>query len=176
MRLFIAVNFTPEIKSSLSNVIRGLKSQTIKGNFTPSENLHLTIVFIGETTKVDLIKQAMDSISAPSFTLGMGGFGCFPREEGNIYWVGVEMNNTLYSIYEQLSTKLLKCGFGLEKRAFKPHLTIGRQVVLNNDFNREAFAKTISPIKMKVTAISLMKSERLGGKLVYTEIYKKELL
>lgn len=176
MRLFIAVNFTPGIKNRLSDVIEELKKKSVKGNFTRVENLHLTIVFIGETTKINLVKQAMDGISAPAFTLMIKGFGCFPREGGSIYWLGIEKNETLNSIYEELNKELLKNGFSLEKRGFKPHLTIGREVALNKGFNREEFIKSITPMEMKVDGISLMKSERLGGKLVYTEIHKKELV
>ena len=39
------------------------------------------------------------------------------------------------------------------------------------DFDYQAFEKDISPLSIKVTKISLMKSERISEKLTYTEIY-----
>lgn len=176
MRLFVAINFNTETKDSLYTVIQGLKSHAAKGNFTSRDNLHLTLVFIGETARVEEAKHAVNSISAAPFTLGMGGFGCFPRQSGDIYWIGVAQNNTLFSIYNQLCSTLVKAGFAMERRAFKPQMTLGREVILHKDFIRDAFEKTIKPIKMEITKISLMKSERVSGKLIYTEIYSKELL
>lgn len=175
MRLFIAINFNDEIKDNLCNVIQGLKSNAARGNFTRRENLHVTVVFIGETTKVDAIKGAMDSVTAETFTLGIGQLGRFSRQGSDLYWVGIEKNNTLLSIHDQLSTELRNAGFEIERRVFKPHLTIGREVALNKDFGVKDFEKTIEPLSMQVTKISLMKSERIGGKLTYTEIYSKEL-
>ncbi|MDF2514045.1 MAG: hypothetical protein K0S04_3911, partial [Herbinix sp.] len=34
------------------------------------------------------------------------------------------------------------------------------------------FEKSIQPLEMMVNKLSLMKSERINGKLVYTEIYQ----
>jgi hypothetical protein len=33
----------------------------------------------------------------------------------------------------------------------------------------------LEPVKTKAAAVSLMKSERIEGRLVYTELYRKEL-
>lgn len=67
MRLFIAINFKDETKNSLSTVIDRLGSHVVKGNFTSEENLHLTLIFIGETSRIDRVKHAMDKITAEPF-------------------------------------------------------------------------------------------------------------
>lgn len=175
MRLFVAVNFDPAMKKALFDIAEKLRVQALKGNFTREENFHLTLVFIGETTQVDLVKAAMDSLQAPPFTLQMGSLGRFFRRGGDIYWVGVEKNQTLLSIYDQLFTALVQAGFKLEKRPFIPHITLGREVVLMKEFNSQDFVDTMDHLSCEVTKISLMKSERIAGKLVYTEIYAKEL-
>lgn len=118
MRLFIAINFNFEVKNSLAQVIQGLKRHAVKGNFTRIDNLHLTLVFIGETTKVNLVKEAMNSINAGPFNLIISGFGSFPREGGNIYWVGVEENAKLRNIYGKLADKLSQSGFCIVKKNF----------------------------------------------------------
>lgn len=171
MRLFIAINFAAETKDRLWEVSQGLQSYALKGNFTPRENLHLTLVFLGETARVATVREAMDSVAAPAFTLRLGGLGRFPRRGGDICWVGVDRNEVLLAIHAQLCTALAKSGFRLEERAYKPHLTLGREVVLAKDFLWEDFAQGITPMKVEVAHISLMKSERLRGKLTYTEIY-----
>jgi 2'-5' RNA ligase len=177
MRLFVAINFNKEIKSSLNENIEKLKSYAIQGNFTRPENLHLTLVFLGEVfpDKVRSIKQAMDKVVAEPFVLIINGFGSFQRREGDIYWLGIEKSATLLSIYNQLSKELIRVGFTIEKREYKPHLTLGRKIILNQQFNKSEFVKNMRFMKTEIDQISLMKSERIKGKLTYTEIYAKKL-
>lgn len=176
MRLFIAINFSSEEKSKLSSIIADLKKYTVGGNFTRSENLHLTLVFLGETGRLADIMSAMDKVIASAFTLNLKGIGRFSRREGDIYWVGVEENKVLLNIYEQLYASLSSNDFTLEKRKFKPHLTIGRKVILKKGFSPTDFDRGLEPIKIEVTKISLMESKRVEGKLIYTPLYSKQLV
>jgi len=48
MRLFIAINFPDEIKATIAKIRDGLKEKAFRGNFSSDENLHLTLVFLGE--------------------------------------------------------------------------------------------------------------------------------
>ncbi|WMJ23872.1 RNA 2',3'-cyclic phosphodiesterase [Paludicola sp. MB14-C6] len=175
MRLFIAIQFTEEIKDSLIDTITKLKRHTKQGKFTFKDNLHLTLAFIGETAKVSAIQQAMNAVNVNDFTLKMSGIGKFKRDGGDIYWIGINKNQDLVGLQKQLCQELIDRGFALENREYKPHLTIGREVVVLDDFNVKEFETTISSMQMNVNKISLMKSERIYGKLVYTEIYAKEL-
>ena len=61
MRLFIAINFSWELKQALNEQIEKLKAIAYRGDFTLPENLHLTLAFLGkvEPFKIPLIKQAM---------------------------------------------------------------------------------------------------------------------
>jgi len=179
MRLFTCINFNEDIKDYLTGGIEWLKKESLKGNFTRRENLHLTLVFIGETNKIAEVKLAMDQVQAAPFELTIGGIGRFKRGGGDIYWVGVTPNPSLMDIYHKLHGELVQRGFFIENRAYKPHLTLGREVVLEKDFgltNKEEIDKKIfPPMTMQVDYLSLMKSERIRGQLTYTEIYRKEL-
>ncbi|MDX9873014.1 MAG: RNA 2',3'-cyclic phosphodiesterase [Clostridia bacterium] len=178
MRLFIAVNFSEDIKNKLAAVMGEVKKYSTAGNFTLKDNLHLTVVFIGETAKPELVKQSLDKLIAPAFHLKLNGLGAFSRGSWEIVWIGVKKNETLLSIYEQLSSALTANGFAIEKRTYKPHLTLGREVVLKPGCIIEAVAGELGPLNItaEVNSISLMKSERIAGKLVYTEIYSKNLI
>ena len=175
MRLFTAVNFTENIKDELCRIEENLKNNSVKGNFTLRENLHLTLVFIGETSKLSEVRQAMDAVSENKFMLAMKGFGRFRRDRGDIYWVGIDKAKELTSLYRQLTENLAEAGFKPEDRDYTPHLTLGREVVMREGFQVDEFSKTIPQMSMKAEKISLMKSERINGKLTYTEIYSKEL-
>ncbi len=170
MRLFIAINFSDEVKNALKKSIVELKKQAASGNFTEVENLHATLVFIGETNRVSVIKEAIDSAAPESFMLRVGGMGRFARSGGDIYWVGIERNPTLAELANKLSSALRSAGFNIDNREYKPHITIGREVMADRIV--EFDAPTVS---MTVNRISLMKSERINGRLTYTEIYGRQL-
>lgn len=175
MRLFVAILFTENIKDRICSVMNTLNANAVQGNFTARENLHLTLAFIGESTKINEAKRAIDVVHADQFLLDIHGFGKFRRDGGDIFWVGAEETDELISVYKQLYNALSKAGFQLENREYKPHLTLGRRVVLQDCFEMNDFKNTIPEMRMKVEKISLMKSERLNGNLVYTEIYSKSL-
>jgi 2'-5' RNA ligase len=170
MRLFIAVMFNDEIKTGLTRCLEDLKSISEKGNFIKPENLHLTLVFIGETNDFTAVKNVLDKIDGKSFNISIFGLGKFKRYGGGTYWVGVNKSNELDRLYDALSSSLISEGFNLDKRDFKPHITLGREVKIP-----DKTSVRIPAMSMQVNKISIMKSERVNGKLTYTEVYGKEL-
>ncbi|HWQ78861.1 MAG TPA: RNA 2',3'-cyclic phosphodiesterase [Anaerovoracaceae bacterium] len=177
MRLFIAINLSDEIKDYLTAAICELKNHASKGNFTRRENLHLTLVFLGELSadQPSAVKSAMNRVNGEPFRLSFSGFGRFKRNGRDIHWVGVEKSEALFSIQKQLSVELEKAGFSLEDRAYSPHLTLGREVRLTDPSVNIYGSLPAVKAEMDATRISLMKSERVNGILAYTEIYGKDL-
>ena len=49
MRLFIAIQLSDEMKKSVISTMHELKKAGVKGSYVPSQNLHVTLAFIGET-------------------------------------------------------------------------------------------------------------------------------
>ena len=178
MRLFIAINLKDEIKDYLTSAILELKKKSDRGNFTHRENLHLTLAFLGELgdDKVGSIQSVMSRINREPFQLSIHGFGKFKRNGGDIHWAGIEKSEGLLSVQRQLTIELEKDGFSLEKREYSPHLTLGREVRLINP--AEDIYRSLPKVKQEMTAsrISLMKSARENGKLVYSEVYGRELI
>ena len=166
MRLFIAIHFSTEIKNVLLSAIEELKAKSVSGNFTSPENLHLTLAFIGESDRVSTICAAIDRCAVPAFDMAVSGAGRF----GSIYWVGIENNPKLKALAESLQAELRKNGFEIENREFKPHITLARKVEASSPVSLN-----VKRTAMTVSRISLMKSERIGGKLTYTEVYGREL-
>ena len=164
MRLFIAILFSEKINRVLSDAVESLRMQSVSGSFTRPENFHLTLSFIGETEKTEAIRRDMDSCSILSFELSVGGSGQF----GNLYWVGVYKTPELLALEKSLWNALTDNGFDVESRSFKPHITIARNV-----FSPVPVKLNVPKTIMTVNQISLMKSERTKGNLVYTEIYGK---
>lgn len=179
MRLFIAILLDEDIKNSVYDIIGNFKS-IAAGSFTHRDNLHLTVNFIGETKRLEEVKQAMhqavDRTKTGSFRLSIGGFGRFRRREGDICWIGVEREDSLWRLQKELVKELKEAGFfDIDDGEYKPHLTLGRRVKPRDNFMTGDFEATIRPMQMEAKKISLMKSERIQGKLVYTEIYHIKL-
>lgn len=176
MRLFVAVNFDERVKDTLCDTIRGFKEQTKSGVFTRRENLHLTLVFIGETQNIKSAVSAMDKISHEPFEICLSGIGRFRRSGGDIYWAGIRESPMLFALQKSLHDNLAKNGFKLEDRKFSPHITLGRQVTpadippALDDFN-----EVLSHVRIPVGEIHLMKSERINGILTYSSIYTRRL-
>lgn len=180
MRLFTAVLFDEERKDTLFQAVERLK-ENARGTFTDRENLHLTVNFIGETDRITEVEKAMleavESTSASEFTLSIKGLGKFKRREGDIYWIGVEKNSVLWKLQKELTKRLVEAGFpDIDDREYTPHLTLGRKVLINQGFQLKKYEDSIPSLQMSVRKVSLMKSERIKGKMVYTEIFHVDLI
>lgn len=169
MRAFIALNFNEELKAALESAIKQLQSQAESGRFTRRENLHLTLAFLGETTKVDSICRCLNQLSAKPFELYLGSAGRFSRAGGDLYWIGIQKNPQLSLLYRDLTAALIREGFSVEAGEFRPHITIGREIKAKEP------VISLPPVQMRVERVSLMKSERIQGKLVYTPVYERFL-
>ena len=166
MRLFIAIGFSDEIKNALLDAQAQLRAVSSDGNFTREENLHLTLAFIGESNDLITIRRVMDRCAGEAFSLSLGGAGRF----GDLHWVGIKENPALRALADRLCKGLRAAGFPIEDRPFKAHVTLVRQLRAEKPPRLQ-----IPRTEMPVTRISLMKSERINGKLTYTEVYGRDL-
>lgn len=163
MRIFIAIRFTEVFKSSILDAQDGLKEYGVKGNYTQPENLHLTLAFIGETERVEEIKAAVDAVKFEPFVIRTGKMGCF-NGRSRVIWLGIEGEDKVKAIAQQLRRNLDQRGIDYAKGKFSPHITLVRQpseMPLDIDVESES---------MTVSKIYVMKSERINGRLVYTAL------
>ena len=167
MRLFIAINFNDDTRNKLLALRDELRFKSKNGNFSAPENIHLTLVFLGEcdARKTAAAKAAMDTINFGPFDVNIERVGRFKRDGGDIWWAGAEAKKPLVDLQRELTDKLTPAGFTLDRRNYSPHITLGRKVVT------DAAPWQVEPIRETVTSIELMKSERINGKLTYTAIY-----
>jgi 2'-5' RNA ligase len=169
MRLFIAVNFNSDTCSRLIALRDELRAKSERGNFSAPENLHLTLAFLGECggRQADAAKSALSAVIFEPFDIAVERVGRFKRDGGDIWWAGLREDKRLLALQRDLTDKLTTAGFTLERRKFSPHITLGREVVT------AATPWMIEPFGETVSAVELMKSERLNGKLTYTSIFRR---
>lgn len=177
MRLFTAINFDDKIKAYLLKTQMALKEYAERVRFSGANNLHLTLVFLGETeaARVPAVCRAIDDSAVPGFTFSISDVGRFRRGGGDILWAGVENCEALRELQRRLSHNLKAAGFSIENREFKPHLTLAREAVMRAEFDPAALSVQTGAAVAHADRISLMKSERIGGRMVYTELYGKQL-
>lgn len=161
MRLFIAVQLSDEMKASVTGAMHELKKAGVKGSYVPSQNLHLTLAFIGETKEAEAIKAAMQTISFKPFRLTLSEMGTF----GDLLWVGLKGNQGLSALVRAVRGALDATGISYDDKKFVPHITVVRNMSGN-------YRQTAPPSgEMMVKKISLMKSDLKDGKRVYTELF-----
>jgi 2'-5' RNA ligase len=179
IRLFIAINCDDETKKLILSVQEKIRVQSLKGNFSRPENIHLTLVFLGETPEDQVpaicpaIKEALRPPVA-SFSLTFSQTGCFTHSKKELWWIGAGHSDpslgTLKNLRQRITGGLSAAGVAFDDRPFNPHITLGREIKHNAPIVIDR-QKIIFP----VNRISLMKSERSGGVLVYTEIFGQDL-
>lgn len=177
MRLFIALNFNNEVKAQIKDIINSFKSNSIQGRFVNEEHMHITVEFLGEIEKsrVDLIKDILAELEFKAFTLRLTNVGYFKRQDGNVYWLGIERNDTLSNVHKKLHQRLIESKFELEDREYKPHLTLGRNVKLIDSFNLNELSDAVGTIEIDINKVDLMKSEFINGKLKHSIVYSRQL-
>ncbi|WP_051003953.1 2'-5' RNA ligase family protein [Gottschalkia acidurici] len=72
-----------------------------------------------------------------------------------------------------LESLLEKIGIKKEKRSFTSHITLGRQVVLNEEFHKLKEKSNIDSVDIIVDKIFWMESTRINDELKYIPIYVK---
>ena len=166
MRLFIAINFTRNTLTRLLEIQDDLRGQSSYGRYTHVDNMHLTLVFLGEcdSRKAAAAKAAMDEIDFNPFYIAVDHIGRFRRDGGDIWWAGIRENAKLLELQGGLAYSLAFSGFEIERRKFSPHITIGREIIT------PAVPWDIKPFGEPIGRVDLMQSERIGGRLTYSPI------
>lgn len=179
MRIFLAIEFTEEIKEYLYEIQQIVKKHSTKGSFTAKENFHLTLRFIGEVKENELnkLKEAIDyiSLNQENFKIVFNEIGEFPRRNKKIIWIGLQPNKSLDLLHSNLEDRLEIYGYQKEERRFVPHITLGREIILTEGFNKIEKLIQVHKKEMTVNKISIMESTRKNGQLTYAPIYVKQL-
>jgi len=131
MRAFVAVDLEPEIKTALLALVRDLQSARADIRWVNAGGMHLTLKFLGpvddgQTARIQDILTGIARRHAP-FPLRLEGTGAFPGEKSpRVLWVGAAAEPALLALQDEIDSAVEVEGFERERRAFTPHLTVGR--------------------------------------------------
>ena len=160
MRLFLAINLSRPMKDALVEAQKTMYDHGVRGNYTPEENLHLTLAFIGNYPEPETVMDALSSVSFFPIQITLDGIGAF----GDLWWAGLRETPALTAVVRRVRRALAENDIPFDRKRFSPHITLLRRA------KGEMPGIAIEPCSMEADAISIMRSERGKNGMIYTEL------
>ncbi len=185
LRAFIAIDLAGDVRRWLREARTALEARIPSGSvrWTNTEGIHLTLKFLGEVParRAGEIRAVMDGLT-PSFRpfpLTAVGLGCFPNTaRPRVIWAGIQGDPLLGDLQKRLEQDLERIGFPAERRAFSPHLTLGRLKDGVAGARLAEIGRAVGAVSMESTAgmdvkdVCLFKSVLQPGGAVYTVLHR----
>lgn len=131
IRSFIAIPIPENICKEVGALQQELRREMPELRTGASENLHLTLRFLGDQSEEQLAKIGRFMLSVTGseacFSVHLKGLGTFPgRKRPRVLWTGVHPSEPLINLERKLSVGLAELGCPAESKTYRPHLTLGR--------------------------------------------------
>ncbi|HET7060671.1 MAG TPA: RNA 2',3'-cyclic phosphodiesterase [Nitrosospira sp.] len=174
LRLFFAIWPDSLGQEQMSGLTRRLDLQSICcGRKTRAENIHLTLVFIGQVDASEL--EALLEAGHQTEELGIKAFDLV--FDGIRYW---KHNRIVYVAVSALPPELMQlvnglqfavsdAGYQAEKRPYVPHVTLMKRA------SCAALPELPGPVIWQVREWMLVKSEQTSGGSVYSPVHRWSL-
>ena len=124
MRLFLGLPVPAELAASLLKRARALNLPDVR--WTPPENVHVTLVFLGNVAeeKLGSIVLQLAGLRSPPQQVRLTGLGTFPR--AGVLFADVDPSRELLTLQQDVAERMIRCGFPSDPRPYHPHVTLGR--------------------------------------------------
>ena len=173
VRVFFAVWPDGEAQKQLAGLVKQLRLDSLcGGRKTKAENIHLTLVFVGEvdTSQLQTLSRVADEIEDSrmhAFDLVVEKI-CYWKRKNIVHAELSTIPRELMDLVTALQNGLSTAGFSLEQRPYKPHITLMRNASCQT---LPELAKPItSPIAWRVREWVLIRSEQTSDGSVYVPI------
>lgn len=129
MRLFVGIGLPDSVLDALSALLQRLRpAAPIK--WSPVENLHITLKFIGEwpENRLQEMIAALRAVEPPAekLEIEIRGLGWFPNpHHPRNFWAGVH-SAELPALAKETDRRAASLGVPAEQRPYSPHLTLAR--------------------------------------------------
>lgn len=130
IRSFVAIDVAPPVLKALQGLRAELARHQADVRWVRPEGLHATLKFLGsvETPRLEKVRAAIETAvrEHAALCVRVRGLGAFPSlHRPRVLWVGME-GDGLVELAAAVDAALAQLGFEPEKRAFTPHITLGR--------------------------------------------------
>ncbi len=182
LRTFLAIDLPSEMHKTIAQKQESLRRELPQINWVKSENLHITLKFLGDTPEgtIDELKQVVQQAvkNIAPFVITVRGFGVFPDKRApRTIWTGIDCEQSaLEDLALQVESSVMSLGFPEEKKAFRPHLTLAR-IKKDNLAIGQAIQKSgilTDPFifgRLLVEQVTLFKSDLRPTGSVYTKLW-----
>ncbi|MFL6200392.1 MAG: RNA 2',3'-cyclic phosphodiesterase [Thermoanaerobaculia bacterium] len=132
MRLFVALEVPEPVRREVARRMAGLRDRLPRARWVDPENIHLTLLFLGQTPddKVPVLAAKLREAFArhAPMTVRLSGGGTFPpKRPARVAWIGMEAPQELAAVQaDAVAAAVEAVGFEPEERPFKPHVTLAR--------------------------------------------------
>jgi RNA 2',3'-cyclic 3'-phosphodiesterase len=124
-RLFVALPVPEEITDDLV----ALQSGVPDARWVAPENFHVTLCFAGDVQGgvVRDFEEELSDIAGPPFSIAIAGVQQFSSgKQPRALVASVERSDRLDWLHQKVSTVARNCGIEVERRKFRPHVTLAR--------------------------------------------------
>ena len=183
LRLFVALELPDAVRQHLASIPAGVTGIG-RREWTPMQNLHLTLKFLGdvEADRLPAIIAALHQAGGlPPFDTQAGAFCCFPnpRRARILAAELADESGGLHAMQARIDALCETIGFAKERRAFRAHVTLARgRPTLRADAVADVLhrARTLFPgPRWTVDAFTLMRSTLGGPAPVYEPVGRFDL-
>ncbi|MFA4661957.1 RNA 2',3'-cyclic phosphodiesterase [Pyrococcus kukulkanii] len=182
MRAFIAIDVSEEVRDAIVKAQDFIGTKEAKIKFVERENLHITLKFLGEITQeqAEEIKKVLAEIAKrhKKHEVRVKGIGVFPNPNYvRVIWAGVENDEGIKAIAQDIERELSKLGFKKDKE-FVAHVTIGRVKFVKDKLGLAMKLKELANEDFgtfRVEAIELKKSTLTPKGPIYETLARFEL-
>lgn len=173
MRVFIALNIPDKMRDNLERSASQFKNMATGGSFTRKDNYHVTLHFIGNVEPRNLIyiQSAMDAVKGlPAPKLSITQFAVL--RASNVVCARFNKNANLTALHDALADNLEKMGFTVERRAYRPHVTMIRKYAFSLPFSE--VTKSVDVYNKPFDAPEVVLYESVFGDdgVTYNPLYK----
>lgn len=161
-RLFLALELPADIRLELSRLqqelIKSFRHSKIR--WTPPENLHITLHFLGDVAleQMQRLQDDLRRLKYPDpFSLALEHIGAFPSpKKPRIIMAETSVHPFLFLLRRRIADAIVGNGIDIEGKQFRPHVTLGRVSAQSETFPEKI--SELQPLRFKVEEFVLMES------------------
>jgi 2'-5' RNA ligase len=176
LRLFIALDTPPEVRSALAQVRDHLRTSRADVKWEPDEKLHCTLKFLGatdETLVPEIVRQLISiSETTPPINVVYRTLGSFPNaRDPRVIWIGMDdQAGVIGHLQTRIGNGMSALGYASEDRPFHQHVTLGRVKSRRDIRNLLTMMETVTfesrPVSLNEVAV--VRSDLKPGGSVYS--------
>ena len=169
MRLFIALPVTADVRRALEDTQTALRRSGARGRFTPPENWHMTLIFLGSVPDPAPVIGAMRGIDPVRTELVFDRLTMF----GSVLVALFRPDDAADRYVRALRAALDGAGIKYDRKAFRPHITLCRDAAFPPSLRLEACEAALRSVRLPTDKVCLMRSDLSEKTPKYTVLFTK---